>query len=84
MVDSLGIVSDKATAEVTDDFENFVVVVHSVLEVAGRIVKFIGISEVALFELNNLLHQRMIEMMPEVGIVSIEISHRNRYLEFFL
>ena len=89
MIYGLGVLGYDVAADVADDFEHAVVVVHSVLKVEGSVVIQVGIRVVALFELDNLAHQGVIEVMLEVGIVSEEISHYgvislDAYLEFFL
>ncbi len=85
VVDTFGVFSDKASAKVAYDFKNLVIIVHGVLEVEGRIVKLFGVGVVAFFKFDNLPHERVIQMMSEIGIVSIEICHICQvYLEFFL
>ena len=56
----------------------------TILEVAGRIVKIVGIAVSTFLKIDNLLHQRMREMVFEVGVIGIEISHGCFYFEFFL
>ncbi len=71
----LGIGGDDVAADFAYDVEHSLIVVHGILKVEGRVVIFLGIGIVTLLERNNLLHQRMGQMMLEVGIVCIEISH---------
>ena len=75
MVDCLGVFCDFIAAYIANDFENFLVIVHSVVEVGGRIVEFFGIGVVAFAQLDNLAHQRVIEVMLKTWVVCIEISH---------
>ena len=75
MVHAFGVVGYGGAAEVAHDFKHAVVVVHRVLEVEGGIVEFLSFGEITFFESYNLLHQRMLEMELQIGIVCIKISH---------
>ena len=75
MVYVLGVGGDDVAANLAYDLQHAVVRVLGVGIVEGSIVKFVGVGIIALFEGDNLLHQRMGQVMPEVGIVCIEISH---------
>ena len=65
MIDTFCIGSDDVTTDFSYNFQHFVVAVHCVFEVYRSIVEFIFISIVALFQLNNSLHQRMVQVMLE-------------------
>ena len=83
MVDGFGVFSDDISADVANDFEHAGVVVHSVFEVEGSVVEVFGVGKVALFELNDFAHHRVVEVMQQVGIICKKVSHGS-YLEFFL
>ena len=87
MVHVFGIVGDGGAAEFADDFKDFVIVVHGILEIVGRVVVLVGFGIVAFFQGDYFLHQRMAQVMLKVWIVSIKVSHNlesGAYLEFFL
>ncbi len=84
MVDRLSVFGNSCAAYFAHDFEHALIVVHSVLKIERSVIEFVGVGEVAFFEFNNLAHHRMFQMMSQVGIVCIEISHGGVYLEFFL
>ncbi len=75
MVHILGIGSNDVTAYLAYDFKHLVIAVLSVGIVQRSIVILLCIGIVTFFQSHNLLHQRMGEMVSEIGIVSIEISH---------
>ena len=75
MVNILGVLSHNVAANVAHDLEHTVVIVDCVLIIAGGIIIFIGLYEVALFQSHDLLHHRMVEIQLQGRIVGIEISH---------
>ncbi len=81
VVNILGILCYHICANVAHDFEHTVIAVHCVVEILGRVVKLVSVGEVSLFELHNLFHHGMAEMVFKRVIVIIEVSH---YFEFFL
>ncbi len=84
MVDIFCIRSNNVTANFSYDFKYFIVAVLCVCVVKRSVVEFLGVCIVAFFQSDNLFHQRMGQMVLEIGIVSIKISHWSAYLEFFL
>ena len=75
VVNIFGVVGDSCAANLAYDFENLVVGVHGILEVKRCIVVFFCVSEVAFFERNDFLHQGMSQVMLQIGIVCIKVSH---------
>ena len=72
---------DDVGGDVTGDFEHSLIVLDSVLEVHGRILIFVLVGEVALLQLNDALHFRMIKIEIVFRMVGIIVSH---YLLFAL
>ena len=75
MVDALGILGDESATEFAYYFEHALVVVHGVVEVEWCVVKLLGVGKVALFEFNDFAHQRVCEVMAQIGVVCIKVSH---------
>ena len=79
-----GIREDGVRGDVASDFENAVVVVHSVGKIFRRIVEVVLVSVAALLELDNALHQgRTFEVEFNLGMICVEICH-SAYLLFAL
>ncbi len=81
MVDTLGILGDGGAAKLANDFKDALVVVHRVGEINRRVVKLVGVDEVALLQADDFLHQGVLEVELQRLVVCIEVSH---YFEFFL
>jgi hypothetical protein len=76
---------DNLAANLANNIEHFIVTVHCVVEVGWREIELARIGIVAFFQLNNALHQRVVQMEFEFGGVCIKISHNCLiYLEFCL
>ncbi len=63
VVDLLGIGRDDLAADLAHDVEHAAVRVQSILRILRSVVVDGGIGEVALFELDDLAHQRMRKMI---------------------
>ena len=75
LIYGFGIGLDDVSGNVAGNFEQSVIVLDSVVEVNRRILIFVFILKVALFKLNDSLHQRVPEMKSQLGIVCIIIWH---------
>lgn len=80
VVDALGVGSDGVAANFADDFEYLLIVVHSIPEVLGSIVEFFGFGVVPFLQGHDFLHQGMMQMVAQIGIVCIEVSHCQRII----
>ena len=80
-VNVLRIRLDDVGGDVASNLKHTLVVLDSVLEVYGRILKFVFVGEVALLEFHNTLHFRMIKIEIVFRMVGIIVSH---YLLFAL
>ena len=79
-----GIREDGVRGDVASDFENAVVVVHSVGKIFRRIVEVVLVSVAVLLELDNALHQgTTFEVEFNLGMICVEICH-SAYLLFAL
>ena len=81
MVYVFGVFGNASAADFAHDFEHFFIAVHGVGVVDGSIVELFGVGIVALAERHDFLHQGVVEVVLEGGVVVIVICH---YFEFFL
>ena len=75
VVNAFGIGCNDFACYLACDFKHFLVRVHSVLVVERSVVEFFAIGVVAFFQSNDFLHQRVVQMVLQVFIVVIKISH---------
>ena len=65
VINAFGIGSDDVATYFTYNFQHFVVAVHCIFKIYRSVVEVIFICIVALFQLNDSLHQRMAQVMLE-------------------
>ena len=82
MVYALSVRGDNFPANLTNDLQYFLVAIHCVLKIDRSIIVCILVGIAALFQLYDTLHQRMVKMMLQAGIICIEISHNLTYCSF--
>ena len=75
MINILRIGSNDLGTDGADDLQNPVIVVHGILEVMRGIVIFLPLPVIHLLQPDDLLHRRVLQVEPEVLVVSIEICH---------
>ena len=83
-INVFGIREDGVRGDVASDFENAVVVVHSVGKIFRRIVEIVLVSKAVFLEFDNALHQgAAFEVEFNLGVICVEICH-SAYLLFAL
>ena len=81
-VDILRVGGNDIGSHVAGDVENLLVVLERVKEIDRRIIKFIFVNVVLLFEVYDPFHERVIEVEPNLRMIAIIICHN--YFEFCL
>ena len=66
---------DNVSSHITGDIQDALVVLDGVLVVDGGVSKLVFVCIVALLELNDALHQRMVQVERDLWMVCIIISH---------
>ena len=74
-VDILRVRLDDVGSDVAGNLKHTLIVLDSVLEIDGRILKFIFVGVVALLEFNDALHFRVIKIEIVLRMVCIIVSH---------
>ena len=74
-VDILRVRLDDVGSDVAGNLKHTLIVLDSVLEINGRILKFIFVGVVALLEFNDALHFRVIKIEIVLRMVCIIVSH---------
>ena len=74
-VNTLRVWFDDVRSDVACDIEQLLIVLDGVVVVNGRIFILIFIRKVAFFQLNNALHQRVMKMKFQFGMVSKIVCH---------
>ncbi len=75
VIDPFGVGCQHITTHLTDDLHHTGVAIHRILEVEGCVVVGAFICVVALLEIDDLLHQRVVEVEAQVFIVGKKVCH---------
>ena len=74
-VNILRVRSDDVGSYVASDVENLLVVLDGVVEVNGCVLKLVFVGEALFLQLDDALHQRMIQVKRYFRVVTIIVCH---------